>query len=55
MKNIYIKNEAKKNFKGWSKQGLEFLLQFINLDKKTRLQVSLKLREIISAKLAVNS
>ena len=26
MKNIYIKNEAKKNFKGWSKQGLEFLL-----------------------------
>ena len=26
LKNIYIQNEAKKNFKGWSKQGLEFLL-----------------------------
>ena len=26
MKNIYVQNEAKKNFKDWSKQGLEFLL-----------------------------
>jgi len=25
MKNTYIKNEAKYNFKGWTKEGLEFL------------------------------
>ena len=25
MKNVYIQNEAKNNFKDWSKQGLEFL------------------------------
>ena len=36
MKNIYIQNEAKKDFKGWSKQGLEFLLTYeLQEDVKT--------------------
>jgi len=26
--NIYIQNEAKKGFKGWTKEGLEFLLHY---------------------------
>ena len=26
-RNTYVKNEAKKNFKNWTKEGLEFLLQ----------------------------
>ena len=25
-KNIYLQNEAKNGFKGWTKEGLEFLL-----------------------------
>ena len=30
MDNIYIQNEAKKNFDNWTKEGLEFLLQNSN-------------------------
>ena len=26
LKNIYIQNEARKSFKGWTKEGLDFLL-----------------------------
>ena len=44
MKNIYVQNEAKKNFKGWSKQGLEFLLHYSNLSKKIKLQIQSKLK-----------
>lgn len=39
MKNIYIKNEAKKNFKGWSKQGLEFLLNRNDIAENMKLKV----------------
>ena len=39
MKNIYIKNEAKKNFKGWSKQGLEFLLNIDDVNKNMKTKV----------------
>ena len=36
LQSSYIKNEAKKNFKGWSKQGLEFLLTYeLQEDVKT--------------------
>ncbi len=34
MKNIYIQNEAKNNFKNWTKQGLEFLLSLTSKDKR---------------------
>lgn len=26
LKNIYVQNEARNNFKGWTKEGLDFLL-----------------------------
>ena len=39
LKNIYIRNEARKNFKGWSKEGLEFLL---STNKDERLECNLK-------------
>ena len=39
MKNIYIQNEAKKNFKDWSKQGLEFLLNIDDVNKNMKTKV----------------
>ena len=39
LKNIYIRNEAMKNFKGWSKEGLGFLL---STNKDERLECNLK-------------
>ena len=39
MKNIYVQNEAKNNFKGWSKQGLEFLLNIDDICKTLKLKV----------------
>ena len=39
MKNIYIQNEAKKNFKGWRKQGLEFLLNIDDVNKNMKTKV----------------
>ena len=38
MKNIYVQNEAKKNFKDWSKQGLEFLLNIDDVNKNIKLK-----------------
>ena len=39
MKNIYVQNEAKKNFKDWSKQGLEFLLNIDDVNKNMKTKV----------------
>ncbi len=44
MKNIYIKNEAKNNFKGWSKKGLEFLLLYLFLSKRIKQKIKSKLK-----------
>jgi hypothetical protein len=43
-KNIYIKNEAKNNFKGWSKKGLEFLLLYPFLSKTIKQKIKSKLK-----------
>ncbi len=43
IKNIYIQNEAKNNFKDWTKQGLEFLLLYSHFNKKIKFQIELKL------------
>jgi len=32
--NLYIQNEAKNGFKGWTKEGLKFLLQYSQVIKK---------------------
>ena len=44
MKNIYIKNEAKNNFKDWTKEGLEFLLLYPYLSKRTKRKIKSKLK-----------
>ena len=45
MKNVYIQNEAKKNFKDWTKQGLEFLLHCCWVNKKLTQQIQSKLKK----------
>ena len=44
MKNIYIQNEAKNNFKNWTMQGLEFLLLYSWLNKKVTKLIQSKLK-----------
>jgi hypothetical protein len=39
LKNIYIQNEAKKGFKGWTKEGLEFLLSLTSKDKRLKYKI----------------
>ena len=39
LKNIYVQNEARNNFKGWTKEGLEFLLSLSNRDKRLRYKI----------------
>ena len=39
LKNIYIQNEAKKGFKGWTKEGLDFLLSLTSKDKRLRYKI----------------
>ncbi len=43
MKNLYIQNEAKKNFKDWRKEGLEFLL-LTSKDKRLRYKIKKSLK-----------
>ena len=44
MKNIYIQNEAKKGFKGWTKEGLEFLLLYPSLSKRIKTKIESRLK-----------
>ncbi len=41
LKNIYIQNEAKNNFKNWTKEGLHFLQKYYqnSKDKKERKRI----------------
>ena len=43
--NIYIKNEAKKDFNSWTKQGLEFLLLYLYLSKRIKTKIESKLKK----------
>ena len=45
LKNIYIQNEAKKGFKGWTKEGLEFLLLYPSLSKRIKTKIESKLKK----------
>ena len=47
MKNLYIEEEAKNNFKDWTKQGLEFLLHSCWVNKKLIKQIQSKLKKDI--------
>ncbi len=44
LKNIYIQNEAKKWFKGWTKEGLEFLLLYSSLSKRIKTKIESRLK-----------
>ncbi len=46
MKNIYIQNEAKNNFKDWTNQGLEFLLSLTSKDKRMQYKIKKKFEEL---------
>lgn len=39
LKNIYIQNEARKGFKGWTKEGLDFLLSLTSKNKRLRYKI----------------
>ncbi len=39
LKNIYVQNEARNNFKGWTKEGLEFLLSLPSKNKRFRYKI----------------
>lgn len=39
LKNEYIYQEARNNFKGWTKEGLEFLLSLTSKDKRLKYKV----------------
>ena len=45
MKNIYIQNEAKKNFKDWTKQGLEFLLSLTSENRRIKYKIKKELEK----------
>ena len=46
MKNIYIQNEARKGFKNWTKQGLDFLLSLTSKDKRMQYKIKKKLEKL---------
>ena len=46
LKNIYIQNESKNNFKNWTKQGLEFLLSLTSKDKRMEYKIKKKLDKL---------
>ena len=39
MNNIYIQREAKKGFRNWTKQGLEFLLSLTNENRRMKYKI----------------
>ena len=50
LKNIYIQNEAKNNFKGWTKEGLEFLLSLTSKNKRLRYKIKKQFEKHIKMK-----
>ena len=46
LKNEYIYHESKNNFKGWTKEGLEFLLSLSSKDKRMQYKIKKKLEKL---------
>ena len=46
MRGFYIESEAKKDFKGWEKGALEFVLKNYDLSSKIESQIKSKIEEI---------
>ena len=49
MKNLYINREARRNFKDWTKQGLEFLLSVTSEDRRMRYEIKKELEKHIKS------
>ena len=47
LKNIYVQNEARNNFKGWTKEGLDFLLSLTSKDKRLRYKIKKQIENYI--------
>ena len=43
-KNEYIYQEARNNFKGWTKEGLDFLLSLTSKDKRLRYKIKKQIK-----------
>ena len=46
LKNEYIYQESKNNFKDWTKEGLEFLLSLTSKDKRLRYKIKKQLEKL---------
>ena len=46
LKNEYIYQESKNNFKGWTKEGLEFLLSLTCKDKRLKYKIKKELEKL---------
>ena len=44
--NEYIYHESKNNFKGWTKEGLEFLLSLTSNEKRMKYKIKKKLEKL---------
>ena len=45
MKNLYINREARRNFKDWTKQGLEFLLSLTSKNRIMKYKIKKELEK----------
>ena len=45
MKNLYINREARRNFKDWTKQGLEFLLSLTSENRRMKYKIKKELEK----------
>ena len=50
LKNEYIYQESKNNFKGWTKEGLEFLLSLMSKDKRLKYKIKKEIKKLRSLK-----
>lgn len=45
MNNLYINRESRKSFRGWTKQGLEFLLSLTSENKRMKYKIKKELEK----------
>ena len=46
MNNLYIHRESRKGFRGWTKQGLEFLLSLTSENRRMKYKIKKKLEKL---------
>ena len=50
MKNLYIHQESRKGFRGWTKQGLEFLLSLTSENRRMKYKIKKELERHTKSK-----